>query len=98
MKKAFKKIWHWLDDRTGISENIVPIIKHPVPPGAGWWYVFGSATLFCLILQIVTGISLALMYQPSSGTAYQSLQFINNEVPLGNVLRGLHYFGASGMI
>lgn len=98
MLNWLKKIWEWIDDRSGISELIVPLAKHKVPPGAGWWYVFGSATLFCLILQIVTGVSLALMYQPSSGTAYQSLQFITNQVPLGNFLRGLHYFGASAMV
>lgn len=98
MKRFFKKIWNWIDDRSGISELIIPLAKHKVPPGARWWYVFGSATLFCLILQIVTGVSLALMYQPSASTAYQSLQYINNQVPLGHILRGLHYFGASAMI
>ncbi len=88
----------WVDDRSGISELFEPIAKHKVPPDSKWWYVFGSATLFCLFLQIVTGISLALMYQPSSGSAYESLKFISTQIPLGNVLRGLHYFGASAMI
>ena len=96
--KFFKKVWTWIDDRSGISELVVPMAKHKVPPDSKWLYVFGSATLFCLILQIVTGVSLSLMYQPSSGTAYQSLQFITNHAPLGNFLRGLHYFGASAMI
>ncbi|HYW35968.1 MAG TPA: cytochrome b N-terminal domain-containing protein [Balneolaceae bacterium] len=97
MKKIFKKTWNWIDDRSGLSEAILPMAKHPVPPGSGWWYVFGSGTAFCLSLQVVTGICLALLYQPSSGTAYQSLKFINN-FPLGHFLRNLHFFGASGMI
>ena len=94
----FKKIAQWVDDRTGITENILPIIKHPVPPRAKWSYVFGSATLFCFVLQVITGIGLSLLYQPSSGEAYQSLEFITNQAKFGNVLRGIHYFGASGMI
>ena len=98
MKKYLKKIWNWIDDRTGITENIVPIIKHPVPPKAKWSYVFGSATLFCFVLQVITGIALSLLYQPSSKDAYQSLLFITHTAKFGNVLRGIHYFGASAMI
>lgn len=98
MKKRLKKAWHWIDDRSGISEVIGPLMKHPVPPGSQWSYVFGSATLFCFVLQIVTGVALALLYQPSSDQAYQSLQFITNQAVMGKWLRGIHYFGASGMI
>jgi ubiquinol-cytochrome c reductase cytochrome b subunit len=98
MKKRLKKIWHWIDDRSGISELIMPMLKHPVPPGSKWSYVFGSATLFCFVIQVVTGVALALLYQPSSDQAYQSLKFITNEAVMGKWLRGLHYFGASGMI
>ncbi|MEO6904215.1 MAG: cytochrome b N-terminal domain-containing protein [Bacteroidia bacterium] len=96
--KILKKIWNWIDDRSGFSEIFKPLMNHPVPPGSKWSYVFGSATLFCLILQIVTGIALSLLYQPSSSEAYHSLQFITHTAKFGNVLRGIHYFGASGMI
>lgn len=96
--KWLTNIWKWFDDRSGITENILPLIKHPVPPGSKWAYVFGSATLFCFVLQIVTGIGLAFLYQPSSENAYQSLGFITHQAKMGNMLRGLHYFGASGMI
>ncbi len=98
MKRFFKKIWHWIDDRSGISETVKPLMNHPVPPGSKWAYVFGSATLFCFILQVATGVGLALLYQPSSSGAYQSLQYITRQATMGNVLRGLHYYGASGMI
>ena len=95
---VLKKIAHWFDDRTGLKEAFLPLIKHPVPPGAKWAYVFGSATLFCFMLQVVTGIGLAFLYQPSAENAYHSLQFITHKAVLGNTLRGIHYFGASGMI
>lgn len=98
MKKFFKKVWHWIDDRSGISEMVKPLMNHSVPPGSKWAYVFGSATLFCFILQVATGIGLSLLYQPSSSQAYKSLQYITYTATLGNTLRGLHYFGASGMI
>lgn len=96
--EALKQIWAWLDDRTGLSELIRPIAKHPVPPGATWWYVFGSATLFTFILQVITGIALASIYVSSTESAYESLQFITHEAPFGNLLRGLHNYGASAMI
>ena len=98
MKKAFKHIWHWIDDRTGISDMVLPLLNHPVPPRSLWSYVFGSATLFCFILQVITGVALSLLYQPSSNSAYQSLEFITDQAKFGNVLRGIHYYGASAMI
>ena len=96
--KTLKKIWEWIDDRSGFSEIFGPLMKHPVPPGSKWSYVFGSATLFCLVLQVITGVALSLLYQPSTEDAYQSLQFITHQAAFGNVLRGIHYFGASAMI
>ncbi|MGZ3922853.1 MAG: cytochrome b N-terminal domain-containing protein [Flavisolibacter sp.] len=93
-----KKTGRWINDRSGISEMLRPLLDHPVPPGSKWAYVFGSATLFCFILQVATGIGLALLYQPSSDKAFQSLQYITYKATMGRTLRGIHYFGASGMI
>jgi ubiquinol-cytochrome c reductase cytochrome b subunit len=92
------KLGSWLDDRLGYTENVLPLIKHLAPPRAKWTYVFGSATLFCLIVQVVTGIGLSLLYQPSSSLAFQSLNFITNQAAFGRVLRGIHFYGASGMV
>jgi len=94
----FKKAARWLNDRSGFTEMLKPLLDHPVPPGSKWAYVFGSATLFCFVLQVATGIGLALLYQPSSQEAFQSLQYITYKASLGKTLRGIHYFGASGMI
>jgi ubiquinol-cytochrome c reductase cytochrome b subunit len=93
-----KRLYQAFDDRVGISDALVPLAKHPVPPGTGWGYVFGSATLFAFILQIVTGITLATLYIPSTEQAYNSIAFITNQAVLGNFLRGIHYFGASAMV
>ncbi|MEZ4675296.1 MAG: cytochrome b N-terminal domain-containing protein [Caldilineaceae bacterium] len=98
MMRILQRLWAWLDDRTGLSALIGPIASHLVPRGSTWAYVFGSATLFTFLLQVVTGIALASAYVSSTGGAYESLQFITNQAPFGNLLRGLHNFGASAMI
>jgi ubiquinol-cytochrome c reductase cytochrome b subunit len=95
---AIERIWGWLDRHLGLSANLGPILRHPVPPGSKWLYVFGSATLFVFILQVFTGTILASAYITSTGSAYDSLNFISDQAFLGRVVRGMHYFGASLMI
>jgi ubiquinol-cytochrome c reductase cytochrome b subunit len=98
LKGLFAKTWAVLDDRLGISAVVGPIMKHPVPRGARWWYVFGSATLFAFIVQIASGVTLAFSYIASSSQAYDTLLFITNQATFGRFLRGLHYYGASAMV
>jgi len=98
MKQTLKKLWLWIDERTGLAEMIGPQLTHLVPHDARWWYVFGSATLMCFSLQIVTGILLAFTYVPSGGQAYESHQYITNQQPFGNFLRAMHFYGSSAMI
>jgi ubiquinol-cytochrome c reductase cytochrome b subunit len=74
-------------------------VLHPVPKStASWWYVFGSASLTLLILQVVTGILLALVYVPSGANAWNSLQVLNHELPLGWFLRAMHGWGSNFMV
>lgn len=98
-----KGAWHWIVDRLGLEKVSKVLLEHPVPPEttsarSGWMYVFGFAAMFILLLQIVTGVALATKYIPSTAHAYESLQQITNEVQLGRLLRGMHYFGASAMV
>ncbi len=96
--RFLRTIWEWFDARTDASKVIGPILKHPVPPRTGWMYVFGSATLAAFLIQVLTGIALATGYVSSAGQAYESLKWITHGAFLGNLLRGMHYFGASAMV
>ena len=88
----------WLDQRTGLVTLTKDFLTEDVPGGASYWYAFGSATLFALILQIATGIFLCFVYSPSTATAWESTNYLINHVPLGSFVLSLHYWGASAMI
>ncbi len=89
----------WIDQRLHISKLYASTAGHTVPANAGsWWYVFGSATLVCFAIQIVTGVCLALVYVPSATEAYSSLEHLNYEQPLGWFLRALHAWGSNFMV
>lgn len=88
----------WVESRTGAVSATTEFLTEDVPGGASYWYVFGSATLFCMILQIVTGIFLTFYYAPSAVTAWESTKFIMEHVPMGWFVLSLHYWGASAMI
>lgn len=98
LPRKLKAIWNWIDDRTGASALVGPLAKHLVPRDARWWYVFGSATMLALVVQVVSGVVLAFAYIPSASQAYETLQFITNEAAFGGFMRALHYYGASAMV
>ena len=65
-----RQIALWIDDRLHLSKLFDSTAGHTVPANAGsWFYVFGSGTLTCFMLQIVTGICLAFVYVPSADEA-----------------------------
>ncbi len=92
-----KQLFDLIEDRTGLVAKIKPIMEHPVPKTAKWAYVFGSATLFSFVLQIVTGVMLATIYVPSTDQVFNSLAHIEGIALFGHIVRGMHYFGASAM-
>src|SRR5258708_11859249 len=74
-------------------------MEHPIPRDtASWFYVFGSAALTAFLLQLATGILLALIYVPSAGEAWNSLQILNHQVTLGWFIRALHGWGSNFMV
>jgi len=87
-----------LDERTGYRALLSHALDEPIPGGARFAYVFGSALLFTFAVQVVTGITLATVYSPSATDAWGSVYYIQNEMTLGWLVRGIHHFGSSAMI
>ncbi|HYL27190.1 MAG TPA: cytochrome b N-terminal domain-containing protein [Candidatus Nitrosotalea sp.] len=88
---------NWIEKRTGFISMTKEFLTEDVPGGASYWYVFGSATLFAMIVQIVTGIFLTFYYAPSALTAWESTRDIYLN-PWTHFLISVHYWGASAMI
>ena len=96
---GLRKIGDWFEQRLQIGSVVREATEHPVPAkSASWWYIFGSAALTILILQVLTGIMLALIYVPSAGEAWNSLQYLNHDVTLGWFLRAVHGWGSNFMV
>jgi len=102
MRRWLRAAGNWFDARLSVRATLMPMMQHPIPRESagpmGWWYVFGSASLTLLIVQILTGIGLALVYVPSADKAYESLLYLNYDQALGWFLRALHYYAGSGMV
>src|SRR5215831_5950511 len=94
-----RQIGEWFDRRLQLAAPIRDAAEHPVPRNtASWWYVFGSAALTVFLLQLVTGILLALIYVPSASEAWSSLQALNHDVTLGWFIRAMHGWGSNFMV
>jgi len=97
--RVIQSIGEWLDARLQLGASIRETAEHPVPrETASWFYVFGSAAFVVFMLQIVTGVMLALIYVPSAGEAWNSLQTLNHSVSLGWFVRALHGWGSDFMV
>lgn len=92
-----KSLFSWLDERLGITEFYQVVLDRKVPE-VNWWYTLGSASLFLILVQAVTGIMLTVYYVPSPDAAYDSVQYIMNEVQFGWLIRGVHHWGSSLLI
>ncbi|MFQ5709405.1 MAG: cytochrome b N-terminal domain-containing protein [bacterium] len=82
----------------GLLSLVQGLLQERMPRGIGWPHTLGSALLALIVVQVVTGILLALYYSPNAQAAYDSVQYIEQRVLFGSVIRGLHYFAASGMV
>src|ERR1700684_271351 len=97
--RLIKQVGAWFDARLQLATTVGEVMQHR---GArrteSWPYVFGSAALTVFMLQIVSGILRALLYVPSAGEAWNSLQVLNHQVSFGWFIRALHGWGSNFMI
>lgn len=91
-------IYGWCNERLGLDDLFHVLLDEPIPGGAKYAYVFGSALLAVFLLQILTGIALLFYYVPSVDHAHTSVAYIMKVVTAGSFIRGLHSYGASAMV
>jgi ubiquinol-cytochrome c reductase cytochrome b subunit len=92
------RVLDWLDETTGWRALKATLLDRKIPRGVNWSNTLGSLLLFCFLIQAFTGILLAMHYAATPDHAYQSIQFIGTQVPMGAFLRGLHHWTASAMV
>src|SRR5277367_2800687 len=99
LKQRGIAVYDWFERRLGLGAPMIEAAEHEVPSNtSSWWYVFGSAATVILILQVMTGILLALVYAPTGTNAWNSLQFLDHNVTLGWFLRAIHGWGSDFMV
>ena len=84
--------------RIGWDAHLKPFLYKKLPSNVGWSATLGSLSVALFVLLTVTGMVLAMYYSPSPDKAYQSIEYIMSDVPLGKLLRGLHHWGAGAMV
>ncbi len=87
---------NWIDERFPATKVWNEhLAQYYAPKNFNFWYFFGSLAMLVLVLQIVTGVWLAMLYKPSAADAFASVEYIMRDVDYGWLLRYLHSTGAS---
>lgn len=91
-----KKLMHWVDARFPATETYeYHMSKYYAPKNFNFWYFFGVLSMIVLVNQLVTGIWLTMMYNPSAEGAFASVEYIMRDVKGGWLIRYMHSTGAS---
>ena len=85
----------WLDQRLPIVRMGADFMAFPSPRNLNYWYAFGAILSLCLIVQILSGVVLAMHYTPTVEGAFDSVQRIKRDVPFGWLIQSMHATGAS---
>jgi quinol-cytochrome oxidoreductase complex cytochrome b subunit len=86
----------WLDDRLPVIRFAKEhLMDFPTPRNLNYWWTFGAVLAMMLVIQIITGIILAMHYTPNVLMAFDSVEHIRRDVNFGRILQGSHAVGAS---
>jgi ubiquinol-cytochrome c reductase cytochrome b subunit len=90
-------LMRWLDDRLPLPRLVYNAVGagYPVPRNLNYFWNFGVLAGFALVIQIVTGIVLAMHYAANAGVAFNSVEHIMRDVNAGWLIRYAHMNGAS---
>ncbi len=91
-----QKLLSWIDDRFPLTKVWREhLSEYYAPKNFNFWYYFGSLALLVLVMQILTGLFLAMHYKPDADLAFASVEYIMRDVPWGWLIRYMHSTGAS---
>ena len=93
-----RRLYAWFQERLDIRTLWASLFARKIPFGVNILYTVGFACLALFIVQTVTGAVLALYYVPSPDHAYDSVDFLITQVAFGQVIRGIHHWGATALI
>jgi ubiquinol-cytochrome c reductase cytochrome b subunit len=89
-------IGRWFDERLPATRMLYDsFVAYPIPRNLNYWYTFGGILMFVLVVQIVTGVVLAMHYVADADLAFESVEKIMRDVNYGWLLRYIHSNGAS---
>ena len=89
------KVGKWFNDRLPLLTLANHLTDYPTPKNLNYWWTFGGILTFCLITQIVTGLTLAMHYIAHADMAFESVEHIMRDVNYGWLIRYVHANGAS---
>ncbi|UOQ42723.1 cytochrome b6 [Halobacillus salinarum] len=100
-----QKIYDWVDERVDVTPLWRDIADHEVPEHvnpahhfSAFVYCFGGLTFFITVIQILSGMFLTMYYVPDIENAWKSVYYLQKEVAYGQIVRGMHHWGASLVI
>ena len=90
------RVIDWIDYRLPIFSTLRhTLVDYPTPRNLNYWWNFGSLAGNISLIQIITGIVLAMHYTPSVEGAFASIEHIMRDVNYGWLIRYVHMNGAS---
>ena len=92
------KVYDWFEERLEIQVLVDDTTSKYVPPHVNIFYCLGGVTLTCFIIQFATGFAMTFYYRPTVAEAFNSIQYIMNEVNFGWLIRSIHRWSASMMV
>ena len=93
--KPKSKVGQWFNDRLPLLTLANHLTDYPTPKNLNYWWTFGGILTFCLITQIITGLTLAMHYIAHADMAFESVEHIMRDVNYGWLIRYIHANGAS---
>jgi ubiquinol-cytochrome c reductase cytochrome b subunit len=91
-----KNFLNWVDERYPVTKVWNEhLAQYYAPKNFNFWYLMGSLALLVLVIQILTGVWLAMSYKPDADLAFGSVEYIMRDVDWGWLIRYMHSTGAS---